>query len=95
MGLGRLTSNSITHMDLHKLNYKLVSAWLEHFGAHTNHGQTQTKKTHHGLNLRETTTFPPYSILYTWPQDQHLNVILFWDSQVGVSKFSQLGFLRL
>ncbi len=25
MGLGRLTSNSITHTDLHKLNNKLVS----------------------------------------------------------------------
>ncbi len=25
-GLGRLTSNSITHMDLHKLNNKLVNA---------------------------------------------------------------------
>jgi len=25
-GLGRLTSNSITHMDLHKPNHKLVSA---------------------------------------------------------------------
>jgi len=25
-GLGRLTSNSITHMDLHKPNNKLVSA---------------------------------------------------------------------
>jgi hypothetical protein len=25
MGLGRLTSNSITHMDLHKLNNKLIS----------------------------------------------------------------------
>jgi len=26
MGLGRLTSNSLTHMDLHKPNNKLVSA---------------------------------------------------------------------
>jgi len=29
-GLGRLTSKSITHMDLHKPNNKLVSAQLEH-----------------------------------------------------------------
>jgi hypothetical protein len=29
-GLGRLTSKSITHTDLHKPNYKLVSAQLEH-----------------------------------------------------------------
>jgi hypothetical protein len=26
MGLGRMTSNLITHMDLHKLNNKLVNA---------------------------------------------------------------------
>jgi hypothetical protein len=29
-GLGRLISKSITHMDLHKPNNKLVSAQLEH-----------------------------------------------------------------
>jgi hypothetical protein len=30
-GLGRVTSGSIIHMDLHKFNNKLISAWLEHF----------------------------------------------------------------
>jgi hypothetical protein len=30
-GLGRLTSESIIHTDLHKPNNKLVSAQLEHF----------------------------------------------------------------
>jgi hypothetical protein len=30
-GLGRMTSKSIIHMDLHKPNNKLVNAWLEHF----------------------------------------------------------------
>ncbi len=30
-GLGRVISESITHMNLHKPNNKLVSAWLEHF----------------------------------------------------------------
>jgi len=34
---------------------------------------------------------PPYSILCAWPWDQHPNVILSWDSQVGVLKFPQLG----
>ncbi len=29
-GLGKLTSKSITHMDLHKPNNKLISAQLEH-----------------------------------------------------------------
>jgi hypothetical protein len=38
---------------------------------------------------------PPYSILCAWPRDQHPNVILFWDSQVGVSKFPKLGLSRL
>jgi hypothetical protein len=30
-GLGRLTSKSITHIDLHNLNKKLVNVKLEHF----------------------------------------------------------------
>jgi hypothetical protein len=30
---------------------------LNAFGARMNHGQTQTHKTHNGLNLREITTF--------------------------------------
>jgi hypothetical protein len=38
---------------------------------------------------------PPYSILCAWPWDQHPNVILSRDSQVGVPKFSQLRLWRL
>jgi hypothetical protein len=30
-GLGWATSGSIIHMNLHKLDNKLVSVWLEHF----------------------------------------------------------------
>jgi hypothetical protein len=30
-GLGWIKSGLIIHMNLHKLNNKLVSAWLEHF----------------------------------------------------------------
>jgi len=30
-GLGRVTSGLIIHMNLHKLNNKLVNAWLEQF----------------------------------------------------------------
>ncbi len=56
-GSKRLTSNLITHTNLHKPNNKLVSVWLEHFGALISHGQTQTHKTHHGLELGEATTF--------------------------------------
>jgi hypothetical protein len=65
------------------------------FGAWTRHGQTRTHKTHHGLNLGEANTFPPYSILCAWPQDHHPIVILSRDSQVGVSKFPKLGLLQL
>jgi len=38
---------------------------------------------------------PPYSILFVWPQDQHPNVILFRDSQIGVPKFSKLSLPQL
>ncbi len=40
MGI-KMTSRSIIHIDLHKLNNKLVSAWLEHFWC-TNEPQTYT-----------------------------------------------------
>jgi hypothetical protein len=36
---------------------------------------------------------PLYNILCAWSRDQHRNVILFRDSQVGVSKFTKLKFL--
>jgi hypothetical protein len=38
---------------------------------------------------------PLYSILCAWPRNQHPNVILSQDSQVGVLKFPQLWFLQL
>ncbi len=37
----------------------------------------------------------PYSILYASPRGPHPNVFLSRDSQVGVSKFQQLGLPRL
>ncbi len=57
MGLRRLTSNSITHTNLHKPNNKLVSEQLEHFGAWMNHEQPRTYNTHHSPNFGEATTF--------------------------------------
>jgi hypothetical protein len=60
-----LKNNSLTRTDLHKLNNKLVSAWLKHFGAQINHWQTWTHKTHHSLDLRKATTFP--LIIYSTP----------------------------
>jgi hypothetical protein len=64
-GLGRLTSKSVIHMDLHKPNNKLVNVQLEQFGAQMNHKQTRIHKTHHGPNLGEATIFPliVYSML--------------------------------
>jgi hypothetical protein len=38
---------------------------------------------------------PPYSIICACQWDWHSNGILFRDSQVGVSKFSELGLLQL
>jgi len=61
-GLGRLTRNSITHMDLHKPNNKLVSAQLEHFGAQTNYEQTQTHKISPRPKLGGSHHLPSYSI---------------------------------
>jgi hypothetical protein len=62
------------------------------FVVRMNHGQTQI---HYNLDLGEVTTFPLTDILYVWPWDQHPNVILSQDSQVGISKFSKLRFSRL
>jgi hypothetical protein len=62
------------------------------------HGRATSK---HGLirfNTAQTWGKPPpspYSILCAWPHDQHPNVILSWDSQMGVSKFPKLGLLWL
>jgi hypothetical protein len=47
------------------------------------------------LELWESHHLPPYTILCAWPRDQHPNVIMSRDSQVGVPKFPQLGFLQL
>jgi hypothetical protein len=83
---------STTHMNLHKTNTR----WLMHnwntFGVRTSHKQfrftrlttVQTWGSHH---------LPPYNIFYSSPWGPHLNGFLSWDSQVGISKFPQLGIL--
>jgi hypothetical protein len=58
MELRRMTCNwSITRVCTNQ-----ITSWLVHnlstFGARTSHGQPQTHKTHHGLDLGEATTFP-------------------------------------
>jgi hypothetical protein len=84
--LTRICTNQTTSWLLHNLNI---------FGARTSHGQIRTHKTHHSLDLGETTTLPPYSILYASPRGPHPNGILSRDSQVGILKFPNLGLLWL
>ncbi len=71
-----------------------MHCWIT-FGARMSHGQTQTHKTHHDLNLGEVTTFPPYSILCASPRGPHPNGILSRDSQMGVPKLPTLGLPQL
>ncbi len=94
-GLGRLISNSITHLDLHKSNNMLVSVQLEHFWC-TDKPQTNTiSQDSPRPRLGGNHHLPPYSIFCAWPRDQHPNVILSRDCQVGVSKFPKLGLPQL
>jgi hypothetical protein len=90
-GLGRLTSNSITHTDLHKPNNKLVSVELEHFWC-TDEPQTNTDSLNSPLHgLGGSHHLPLYNIFWVWPWGQHPNAILSPNSQVGIPKFSKLG----
>ncbi len=90
-GLGRMTSKSIIHTDLHKPNNKLVSSQLEHFLC-TNEPQANIdSQGSTWLGLEGIHHLPPYSILCAQRRDQHLNVILSQDSQVRIPKFSKLG----
>ncbi len=93
--LGKMTSKSITRMDLHKLNNKLVSAQLEHFWCTDEQQANMDSQNSPWPGLGGNHHLPPYSILCAWPWGQHPNVILFWDSQVGGPKFSKLGLPQL
>jgi hypothetical protein len=87
-GLGISTSKSITHTYLHKPNNKLLVHSWNTFGAWTNHEQTRIHKNHHGPNLGEATTFPFIIFFVVWPQGQHPNVILSWDSSTLSHSFT-------
>ncbi len=56
-GLGKVTSINYSHGPAQNQTSWLVHSWNT-FGARKSHKQTQTYKTHHGLNLGEATTFP-------------------------------------
>jgi hypothetical protein len=86
--LGRLTNNQLLTQTC---TNQTTSWWLHNwniFGARMNHGQTWTHKTHHGSKSHH---LPLYNTICAWPGDQHPNVILSRDSQVGVPKFPKLG----
>jgi hypothetical protein len=95
MGLGQETSGSIIQANLHKPNNKLVNAQLEHFWC-TDEPQTNTySQDSPQPGLGGSHHIPPYNMFFSWPRDQHPNVILSWDSEVGVPKFPKLGFPQL
>jgi hypothetical protein len=97
MGLWRMTST----YSLTRTCTNPPTSWLVHcystFGARVNHGQTQTHKIHHNLDLGETTTFP--LIVYFVPfHEAHIQMVFCpmtpkWD--LGVPKLPTLGLPRL
>jgi hypothetical protein len=54
-GLGRMTSGSIIHTNLHKPSW-LVHGW-SNFGTRIHHKHTHTHNTHHGQDFGKDTTF--------------------------------------
>jgi hypothetical protein len=62
--LGRMTSESIIHMDLHKLNNKLVNAWLEHFWCMDELRAYMDSQDSPQPELGENHHLPFYSIIY-------------------------------
>jgi hypothetical protein len=89
-GLERLTSKSITHMDLHKPNNKLVNAHLEHLWCIDEPWANMDLQDSPLPKLGGIHHLPPYNIFYSWAQE---NVILSHDSQVGILKIPKLGLL--
>jgi len=69
--------------------------WLVHIPGHPwVLGQatgTLDHETHHGPDLGEATTFPPFSILCVSPWRLHPNGTFCWDSRNGVPKSSRVG----
>jgi hypothetical protein len=58
LGQGRMTSESVIHENLHKLNNKLVSAWLEHFWCMYKPWAYMDSQNSPWPRLGEATTFP-------------------------------------
>jgi hypothetical protein len=95
MGLGQATRRLIIHMDMHKPNNKLISAWLEHFWCTYEPWANIDSQNSPWPELGGNHHLPLYSILYAWPWGQHPNVILSQDSQIGILKFPKLELSKL
>ncbi len=74
-----------------------TTSWLVHswstFGARTNHGHTQTHKTHHSSDFKEAITFP--IIVLFVPSHGAYTQMSFCPTKLGVPKFPKLGLLQL
>jgi hypothetical protein len=90
-----VTSRSIIHTNLHKLNNKLVNVWLEHFWCTDEPWAYTDSQDSSWPGLGGNHHFAPYSIFYTWPWGLHPNVILSREFKLEVLKFPKLGLLRL
>jgi hypothetical protein len=90
MGLGRIISTNYSH----ELAQNPNASWLVHSCSTLVHeqatGNTYLQDSPRPV-LGGSRHLPPYSILCAWLGDQHPNVILSRDSQVGVPKFPKLG----
>jgi hypothetical protein len=95
MGVGRGTSNSIIHADMHKSNNKLISAKFEHFWCYDKPKANSNSQDSPWPRLGGSHHLPPYSILCASPRGPYPNGILSRDSQMGVPKFSKLRLLQL
>jgi len=60
-----------------------------------NYGQTQTHKTHHGLDLGEATTFPLIVLFMTGHGAYTQMSFCPRTPKLGILEFSKLGFLQL
>jgi hypothetical protein len=78
-------------MDLHKPNNELVYVLVEALWCMDEPQANTDSQELPWLELGGSHHLLPYSILCAWPHDQHPNVILSRDSQVGILKFPRLG----
>jgi hypothetical protein len=76
MGLGRTTSGSIIHMNLHKPNNKLVNAKSKHFWCTNEPWVNMDSQDSPRFGFGGSHHLPPYNIFFAWPRGQHRNIIL-------------------